>query len=344
MKNSVMNELQMQAYEACVEVGKLLTSTLNLKEILQLIVLKVSQLIEADNWSLLLKDDETGQLTFEIVVGVDKHLMENIRLSPGEGIAGQVLQAGEPKILQNVEQDKNFFKKVDELTGFQTRSLICVPLKNQGQVLGVMEIINVKDITSFQERYMPTLMVLADFAAIAIQNSHYCQRIYQSSITDEYTGMYNARFLYQYLEDLTAGDPNHERRFAIIFVDIDNFKEIVDGYGHLMGSQVLREVGQTMSECIEENDVAIKYGGDEFVLIFLDVDLRLAIAKVEKILEKIRHTPYLSKEAVPVNLTASFGIAMYPDDAVTPKELLIKSDQIMYSVKKSTKNGYGITE
>lgn len=344
MKNSGTNNHQMQAYEACVEMGKLLTSTLNLKEILQLIVLKVSQLIEADNWSLLLKDEETGELTFDIVVGLDKHVMENIRLSPGEGIAGQVLQTGEPKILQNVEQDKNFFRKVDEVTGFHTRSLICVPLKNQGQVLGVLEIINVKDISLFQERYMPTLMVLADFAAIAIQNSHYCRRIYQLSITDEYTGMYNARFLYQHLEDLTASDPNHERRFAIIFVDIDNFKEIVDGYGHLMGSQVLREVGQTMSRCIVGNDVAIKYGGDEFVLIFPDVDLRQAIAKVERILEEIRHTSYLTNETVPVHLTASFGIAMYPDDAVTPKELLIKSDQIMYSVKKSTKNGYGVTE
>lgn len=343
MKNSGMNHHQMQAYEACVEVGKLLTSTLNLKEILQLIVLKVSQLIEADNWSLLLKDEKTNELTFDIVVGVDKQLTEKIRLSPGEGIAGQVLQTGEPKILHNVEQDTNFNRKVDEITGFHTRSIICVPLKNQGQVLGVMEIVNIKDIALFQERYLSTLMVLADFAAIAIQNSHFHQRIYQLSITDEYTGMYNARFLYQYLEDLTAGDLNQERRFAIIFVDIDNFKEIVDGYGHLMGSQVLREVGQTMTECIEENDVAIKYGGDEFVLIFLDVDLRQAIAKVERILEKIRHTPYLSTESAPVRLTASFGIAMYPDDAITPKELLIKSDQIMYSVKKSTKNGYGIT-
>ena len=76
MKNSGMNHHQMQAYEACVEVGKLLTSTLNLKDILQLIVLKVSQLIEADNWSLLLKDDKTNELTFDIVVGVDKQLTE----------------------------------------------------------------------------------------------------------------------------------------------------------------------------------------------------------------------------------------------------------------------------
>ena len=243
MKDETIGEHGIQVIEACVEMGKLLTSTLDLKEILQLIILKVSQLIPADNWSLLLKDEDTGELAFDIVVGVDKKLMENIRLSPGEGIAGHVLETGELKILHDVEQDQNFYRKVDEITGFRTRSVICIPLKTQGRVLGVLEIINVKDISDFQTQYLPILKVLTDFAAIAIQNSHYCDRIFKMSITDEYTGLYNARFLYQYLEDLIQNDPEHQKQFAIIFVDIDNFKKIVDTYGHLNGSQILREVG-----------------------------------------------------------------------------------------------------
>lgn len=343
MTNRNQPDISMQAFEACVEMGKLLTSTLDLKEILQVIVLKVSQLIAADNWSLLLKDEETGKLAFDIVVGVDKKLTENIRLSPGEGIAGHVLETGEMKILHDVEQDRNFYRKVDEITGFQTRSVICIPLKTQGRVLGVMEIINVKDIAAFQVQYLPILKVLVDFAAIAIQNSHYCDRVFQMSIRDEYTGLYNARFLYQHLEDLIRNDPDHQKHFAIIFVDIDNFKDIVDSYGHLKGSQVLREVGRTMNENMENRDLLIKYGGDEYVIIFPDVNRNQAITNVERILDSIRKTSYLPEESNPVHLTASFGIAMYPDDAISPKELLIKADQIMYSVKRSTKNGYGVT-
>jgi diguanylate cyclase (GGDEF)-like protein len=341
MKNQDINIQGIQAFEACMEVGKLLTSSLDLKEILKLIVLKVSQLIQAENWSLLLKDEETGELTFDIVVGMEEKLITDIRLSPGEGIAGHVLETGEPVILQNVQDDKNFFRRVDEITGFHTRSVICVPLKTQGKILGVMEIINVKDTSDFQSRYLPILMALSDYAAIAIQNSHHCDRVRRLSVIDEYTGLYNARFLYQYLENRIENDPDHKKQFAVIFVDIDNFKKIVDTYGHISGSQVLKEVGQTMSSCTGKKDILVKYGGDEYVLIFPENNRQQAIASVEKILDRIRETPYLVGETTPVHLTASFGIAMYPEDAVTPKDILIKADQILYSVKRSTKNGYG---
>ena len=341
MKNQDIGVHGNQAFEACMEVGKLLTSTLDLKEILKLIVLKVSQLIQAENWSLLLKDEETGELSFDIVVGVEEKLVIGMRLPKGEGIAGGVIETGEPVILQNVEDDQNFFRRVDEITGFRTRSIICVPLKTQGKVLGVLEVINVKDTSDFQSRYLPILTALSDYAAIAIQNSYHCDRVRRLSVIDEYTGLYNARFLYQYLENQIKNDPDQEKKFAIIFVDIDNFKEIVDTYGHISGSQVLKEVGQTMSSCIGKKDIPVKYGGDEYVLIFPDINREQAILSVEKILERIRESSYLSQETTPVHLTASFGIAMYPEDAVTPKDILIKADQIMYSVKKSTKNGYG---
>jgi diguanylate cyclase (GGDEF)-like protein len=341
MKNQDIGVHGIQAFEACMEVGKLLTSTLDLKEILKLIIVKVSQLIQAENWSLLLKDEETGELSFDIVVGVEEKRIMDVRLSPGEGIAGHVLETGEPIILQDVENDKNFYRKVDEITGFRTRSVICVPLKSKGKILGVIEIINVKDTSDFQAKYLPILQVLSDYAAIAIQNSHYCDRVLKLSITDEYTGLYNARFLYQYLENLIENDTDHQKQFAIIFVDIDNFKEIVDTYGHLNGSQLLKEIGHTMAACIGKKDILIKYGGDEYVLIFLDTNREQAITSVENILDTIRKTAYLSTESTPVRLTASFGIAMYPEDAVTPKKLLIKADQIMYSVKRTTKNGYG---
>ena len=98
-----------------------------------------------------------------------------------------------------------------------------------------------------------------------------------------------------------------------------------------------------MTDCIENRDLVIKYGGDEFVVIFPDVNRNQAITNVERILDSIRKSSYLALDSNPVRLTASFGIAMYPDDAITAKELLIKADQIMYSVKRSTKNGYGVT-
>src|SRR4030067_2734399 len=84
---------------ACLEVGNLLTSPMDLKEILRLIMIKVTQLIDAQNWSLLLRNPATGELTFEIVVGIHENLIKGLCLAPGEGIAGHVAETGNPLLV-----------------------------------------------------------------------------------------------------------------------------------------------------------------------------------------------------------------------------------------------------
>lgn len=334
-------EYETSALASCLEVGKLLTSTLNLQEVLELIIVKISQFIEAQNWSLLLKDEKTGKLTFEIVIGVEKELIKGIQMAPGEGIAGYVAETGKPMVLPDVQNEPKFDRKVDELTGFTTKSIICIPLQTHGRILGVFEIVNVKNISYFESRYLPILTILADYAAIAIENSKYCDRIYQMSRTDEYTGLHNARYLHQILDEMILEASYNDRTFAVVFVDIDNFKSVVDTAGHLLGSQILKEIGQTISSCLFEQDILIKYGGDEYIIIFQDRVRQEVTALTEKILQKIRQTTYLESETHPVNITASFGIAMYPEDARTKKELLMLADDIMYTIKRTTKNSVG---
>jgi len=327
---------------ACLEVGKLLTATLDRKKILELIMLKVSQLIDAQNWSLLLKDEATGELTFEIVVGINQELVRGTRLAIGEGIAFQVAETGLPRFIPDVQDDPKFSRKIDRLTGFTTRSIICLPLKIHGAVLGVIEIINVPDMEAFQTRDLPILRILADYAAIAIENARSFSVIQRMGIMDEYTGLYNARFLHQILDKWIQNDPHGKRKIAVVFMDVDNFKEVVDGYGHLLGTQVLKELGETISSCLAEKDILVKYGGDEYVIILTDIEKSTAIQRMEQILQAIRGAVYLKTEPKPVKVTASFGMAMYPEDAQTKKDLLLVADNLMYGIKKSSKNGMGM--
>lgn len=334
-------EYETSALASCLEVGKLLTSSLNLQEVLELIIVKISQLIEAQNWSLLLKDEKSGKLTFKIVIGVEKELIKGIQMARGEGIASYVAETGKPMVLPDVQNEPKFDRKVDEITGFKTKSIICIPLQTHGKILGVFEIVNVKNISYFESRYLPILTILADYAAIAIENSQHCDRIYQMSRTDEYTGLHNARYLHQILDEMILEASYTDRTFAVVFVDIDNFKSVVDTAGHLLGSQMLKEIGQTISSCLFEQDILIKYGGDEYIIIFPDRGRQEVTALTEKTLQTIRETTYLASEAHPVNITASFGIAMYPEDARTKKELLMLADDIMYTIKRTTKDSVG---
>ncbi|MBW2564636.1 MAG: sensor domain-containing diguanylate cyclase, partial [Deltaproteobacteria bacterium] len=301
------------------------------------IMVKVSRLIDAQNWSLLLKNETTEELTFDIVVGINRDSMKGVRLEPGEGVSGHVVRTGIPMFLPDVKGDPRFSRKVDELTGFKTKSIICVPLKIHGKILGVIEIVNVKNIALFETKYLPFLAILTDYAAIAIENSRLFTKIQRMNVTDEYTGLYNARYLHQIIGELIENS-GRDSEFAVVFVDIDNFKTVVDLHGHLLGTKMLKELGQTIYDCLFEKDILVKYGGDEYVIILPDSNKQEAKKLTEKILSAIRETTYLESESQPVQVTASFGIAMYPADARTIKDLLILADKTMYRVKNTTKD------
>jgi diguanylate cyclase (GGDEF)-like protein len=334
--------LETDSLMSCLEIGKALTSTYNLSEILDLIMSKVTRLIPAENWSLLLKDDLSGKLKFEVVKGLDMKVVRDVRIEMNEGVAGRVAATGESLFIENAKDDERINKSVDQLTGFTTESIICIPLQVHGKVLGVVEIVNVDDFSEFTSKELPVLNILADYAAIAIENSQYFTQIQEMSITDEYTGLYNARHLHQILENLIQQSSESNNKLAVLFVDIDNFKTVVDTHGHLSGSQVLKEIGGTISDCLAGSDTLIKYGGDEYIILLPGKDKKAAFDAAKAILQAIRDEQYLMTEGAGLKLTASFGVAIYPDDAKTKKELLLVADNLMYKVKEKNKNGVGI--
>lgn len=331
-----------KALLACLEVGKLLTSTLDLREILQLIVDRVSDLIAAENWSILLRNETSGELTFEIVAGVEESLLKGISLARGEGIAGYVAETGNSILVPDVATDPRFSRRADEKTGFLTQSIACLPLQAHGEVVGVIEVVNVRDFEAFRERDLPVLKILADYAAIAIQNARLFSRIEELSITDEYTGLHNARYLYQVLDELLERAAAAGTRVGVVFVDMDNFKKIVDSYGHLLGTRALREVGETMLACLEPRDHLFKYGGDEFVLVLPGRGKDEARSFVEGLCQAVREAVFLKSEGEGVHISASFGVAVYPTDADSQRELLMAADRALYRVKRTTKNAVAV--
>lgn len=340
-KKIVKDEIASDFLLPCLQIGKLLTSTLDLEEVLSLIMKRISQITAADNWSLLLLDEEKKELHFEVVVGIDKKLVANVRIPLGKGIAGEVAQSGKPIFIDHAEDNPRIFREVDQRTGFTTRSIIAIPLKSHGKVLGAIEVVNMKNPDRFLQKKLPLLTILADYAAIAIENSQYAAKIYQLSITDEYTGLYNCRYMYQILPGLLQTSRKSGQPLSLAFMDIDNFKSIVDSLGHLAGSKVLKEIGQAIQHCLSKPDMLMKYGGDEYIIIMPGRDKTQAGQLVETILTYLRNSSFLNEEKTPVKITASFGFATFPDDAKTVKDLLLKADAAMYMVKKSTKNAVG---
>jgi diguanylate cyclase (GGDEF)-like protein len=268
-------------------------------------------------------------------VGLDRDAIGGVRIKVGEGIAGLAALTGEPILVPDrAHEDPRFNKRVDELTGFTTRSLICLPLKIQEEVIGVLEVVNPDDPALFDESLMPVLSILADYVAIAIANARNYQEIEALSITDDVTGFYNTRFLHQHLDRLLGeGTP-----VSLVFLDLDDFKHVVDSHGHLVGSKVLREVALAIGSCLGKEDRLVRYGGDEYIAILPAQDKHTALARAAEIRRALEETVFLGSEGLEVKITASFGVASYPEDVGGKRELLQVADGCMYRSKELGKN------
>lgn len=160
---------------------------------------------------------------------------------------------------------------------------------------------------------------------------------------DNLTSLYNTRYLYKTLESLIDQSRDSNTPFSLVFIDMDRFKHVVDTYGHLNGSQALREVGETIRSTLQEPAFGVAYGGDEFVLVLPGADKADALRCAETLRRSIKETIYLTGRDLAVHLSASFGVATFPYDAKDSSGLLALADEAMFRIKAHGKDGIGLS-
>jgi diguanylate cyclase (GGDEF)-like protein len=324
------------------DVAKALTSSLDLDSILQTIMDKMAEYFRPDNWSLLMLDEERDELYFAIAVGPAAESLKNVRLKVGEGIAGWVAKNGEQVVVPDVYTDVRFAKRIDEMTKWETRSIICVPLRSKHRVLGVIQLINV-NMEGFSDHEF-FLQSLCDFAAIAIENANSVKKIQDLTITDDCTGLYNARHLLKTLETEVYRSARFNYEFTVLFIDLDHFKRVNDTHGHLIGSKLLAEIGYLIKAQLRLIDYAFRYGGDEFVVLLPQTGKESSLVVARRLLENMRESCFCKEENLNLNVLASIGLATYPHDAKTPHDVIRQADEMMYLVKNSTRDNIGIAQ
>jgi diguanylate cyclase (GGDEF)-like protein len=330
---ALTDEKQVERLLTCIEISKTLVCTFDMESLILTVVERINALIPASNWSLLLLDPDTRELHFSTVVGLEHAQIKDLRLKLGEGIAGTVAQTGKPIFIKDARKDKRFCKRVDTATGFETRSIICLPLTIRNEVIGVIEVINVENHNFFRQKYIPLLSILADYVAIAVDNVRNFKKLQISSFIDDVTGFYNTRYLTWNLEKLVAQVLQEGSELSVVFLDMDNFKQVVDAYGHLAGSKVLREVAHVIGPLLSSEDSLIRYGGDEFIILLPHRTKDEAYEFVCRLRQAINQSCFLCEEGINLPLTASYGIANFPHDASDKQTLLRLADQAMYQSK-----------
>ena len=153
------------------EIGSLVNSTLNLAEVLHLIMKHANRVTNSVASTLMLLDEETEELVLSVPTGPKANQLIDVRIPPGEGIAGWVAEHEKPLLVPDVKEDSRFYSKIDEISGFRTKSILCVPLKAKTKMIGVLEVINKFDGTSFTENDELLLSMFGYQVAVAIENA-----------------------------------------------------------------------------------------------------------------------------------------------------------------------------
>jgi len=330
-------ERAMAGFEGLVEPERLAHDP----ELLRKLLAEAVRVVPAQAAALLLFDPGGRGLVFSASRRLEAGVVDGLRMPANQGIAGWVAHHREALLLEDASRDPRYNRTFEATTGFRPRSMLCVPVISNNVLHGVIQVMNRLDGQAFDGHQLRLVQILADHAAIAMEHAALYRQAQLAAVTDDLTGLGNSRHLSQLLPQLLR----EGRPLALLVLDLDNFKQVVDTYGHLIGGQTLAFLGKRMAEVLRPGDAAARFGGDEFAIILPDSGVDAGLAMAEALRAAIEGAQRLDGTEVDISaITASVGVAAFPDHASEASALLRAADQAMYAVKRTRKNAVGVAE
>jgi len=315
---------------ALFEIGKLIGSDLDPGILLSRIAELICQLIDAKACSVMLLDADRKRLLAKAAYGLRTERIHTLSFKVGEGIAGWVVERGEPVVIGDVTKDARFVT----LPGNQTpiASLLCVPLLARGERVGVVTATSERT-DAFDANALELVRFISTTIALDIENV----RLHRVAVTDPLTGAYNREFLLQRLpqeiEAAIAGD----RALSVALVDVDHFKAVNDQYGHGIGDVVLAEVARRLRAAIRGGDLLVRYGGEEFLVVLPKADAGRAWEVGERMRQRVCERAFDVGDGLALLLRVSVGIAQWRDGETMP-DVIERADTAMYDAKQRGRN------
>ncbi len=226
----------------------------------------------------------------------------------------------------------------EELDNANLGGSLMVPLATQGNCHGVIILFNDPNQVVPVLKNEKNISFLQEQASRSLENALRFTSTRELLYIDELSGLFNYRYLKVAMEREIKRADRYSTQLSVLFLDLDNFKAVNDTHGHLVGSNLLKELGQILKNSVREVDVVIRYGGDEYTIILVETGPETALRVGERIRRMIEGHSFLATDGYSIKLTASLGFASYPNDAVGLEDLLELADKAMYAGKAAGKN------
>ncbi len=320
-----------EPYRRLAEIFHDVLSEQSLGALLERIADTLAELIPYEDVHIYEADEAKRELIPVLARSKWEHEVMSETFSFGEGITGWAVEHREPVLANKAHLDPRV--RFVPGTPVDPEALIAVPLIARGRLKGTLNIYRVGEDVQFSEEEFHLACRFGDAAALAIDNAHVRARLEHQASTDALTGLYNHRTFHDRLRQEVMRASMEHGTVALVMLDLDDFKKVNDVYGHGIGDQLLLQVADALRSSVRVNDVVSRVGGEEFAVVLPSGDLATASALAERLRDRLRGL----EAAAAGPLTASIGIAVGPEDAANPRELVACAEAAMMTAKSRGK-------
>ncbi|HEX5885532.1 MAG TPA: diguanylate cyclase [Pyrinomonadaceae bacterium] len=325
---------------ALYEIARTFGTSLDVEHTLEILVDKVGHVVPFDTCIVYFYEDSKGYASARHVAGKNAQKLASRCIALGEGVTGFAL--ANRQAVNQLHPSLDFID-INPGAGIKYRSMASLPLFKDDVLLGALSVYST-ELEQYTDDHMRLLETVTRLASDALGNAMQHAEAESNALTDPLTGLPNARYLALRFEEEAARARRTDRTFQVVMMDLDEFKNVNDTYGHKVGDKMLREVAHIMQGQLREYDFLARYGGDEFVALVQEV----VGAQVEELCARIEAA--VSKFSLPVGrnrfarVGVSVGTATFGIDGDTLDQLVIAADHEMYRVKSGHRLGRAIPE
>jgi len=317
---------------ALYDIAQTMSTTLNVQETLSLIASKTKKVVDYSTCIVFVVDQERNTIRADFAQGLREDELVGMTIPLGEGVSGKVAASGLPMRSDDPGGDLEWARPGP--SGSALHSVLSVPLMREREVVGVISIYHI-DKRAFTEDHQRLISIVARQASLAIDNAREFERTKESAMTDNLTGLPNARCLYKLLEQEVSRAQRHAQAVSLLALDLDDFKSINDTFGHQAGDQALCELAKIFQHAVREYDIVARHAGDEFFVVLPATGREQARVIADRIQAAVAaHRPSY-RNNVMVRLRVSIGVATFPDDAQDLNSLIAAADAAMYADKRA---------
>lgn len=320
-----------EVLKTLLEVSRLISSNYPIPKVIKSISGKLRKLLNTDDCSIMILNEKSRELAFSESSGLTRWEMKNIRFTVGEGVAGWVAKHKKPVLIKDVRTDPRF-KVVDNQKRSMV-SMISAPLMVKRRVIGVVSLTTRHEDHVFSPDELELVVLMSAHISLALENN----RLYEISVLDGLTNIFNRRYLEQRLLEEVAYSKRYGKPLSVLLLDIDFFKRLNDTYGHQAGDYVLRKVSAILGEALREYDVVARYGGEEFAIVLPTTPKLKGASIAERLRIAICEHEFRFKEHQ-ISCSISLGVAAFPEDGKVPEELVAAADAALYRAKEGGRN------